>query len=212
LHLTLRVPGGRIVDGPAAKWMAGLRAYAELGLGELRLTANQNLQLANIAASEQAKVNALVAQYGLGIHEAATPVALDAIACVALPTCALAMAEAERYIMDFSARVDALLTTHGLDRERVSVRITGCPNGCGRPYVAEIGLVGKAPGRYNLMLGADALGTRLNTLYRENLDETAILAALDPLIAGWAAGRRADETFGDWTVRNGVVVPPAVEA
>ena len=212
LHLTLRVPGGRIVDGPTAKWMTGLRAYAELGLGELRLTANQNLQLANIAASEKSKVDALVTQYGLGIHEVATPVALDAIACVALPTCALAMAEAERYIMDFSARVDALLTNHGLDRERVSVRITGCPNGCARPYVAEIGLVGKAPGRYNLMLGADALGTRLNTLYRENLDEIAILAALDPLIAGWAAGRHAGETFGDWTVRNGVVVPPAVEA
>ena len=157
-------------------------------------------------------MDALVAQFGLGIHEAATPVALDAIACVALPTCSLAMAEAERYIMDFSARVDALLEKHALGGERVSVRITGCPNGCGRPYVAEIGLVGKAPGRYNLMLGADALGTRLNTLYRENLDETAILAALDPLVGAWAAGRRAGETFGDWTVRAGVVVPPAVEA
>ena len=119
------------------------------------------------------------------------------------------MAEAERYLLDFCAKVDGLLARHGAAGERGSVRITGCPNGCGRPYVAEIGLVGKAPGRYNLMLGADALGARLNALYRENLDESAILAALDPLIAAWVAGRRAGESFGDWTARSGVVVPPA---
>ena len=208
-HLTLRVPGGRIVDGPSAKWLSGLKAFAERNVGELRLTPNQNLQLANLPATEKVAVDELVAEYGLGLHETATPVALDAIACVALPTCSLAMAEAERYLMDFSAKVDALLARHGAAGERVSVRITGCPNGCGRPYVAEIGLVGKAPGRYNLMLGADALGTRLNGLYRENLDEDAILAALDPLIGAWVAGRRDGESFGDWTVRAGVVVPPA---
>ena len=204
-HLTLRVPGGRVIDGPEQRWCAGLRAYAERNLGELRLTPNQNIVLADIPASEKAAVNALVADFGLGIHETVTRVARDALACVSLPTCPLAMAEAERYVVAFSARVDELLVRHGLAGEAVSVRITGCPNGCARPYVAEIGLIGKAPGRYNLMLGSDALGARLNVLYRENIDESTILAALDPLFAGWAAGRQVAESFGDWCVRSGAV-------
>jgi sulfite reductase (NADPH) hemoprotein beta-component len=204
-NLTLRVPGGRVLDGPEQRWCSGLRAYAERNLGELRLTPNQNLMLAEIPESEKAAVTALVASYGLGIHETATRVSRDALACVALPTCPLAMAEAERYMVAFSARIDELLVRHGLAGEAVSVRITGCPNGCARPYVAEIALIGKAPGRYNLMLGSDALGTRLNVLYRENIDEATILAALDPLIAGWAAGRQKAESFGDWCVRSEVV-------
>jgi sulfite reductase (NADPH) hemoprotein beta-component len=125
-----------------------------------------------------------------------------------LPTCGLAMAEAERYLPDFGKRIEPLLERHGLRDAPILLRISGCPNGCSRPYLGEIALVGKAPGRYNLMLGADHRGERLNTLYRENIDEAAILAALDPLFADYAGGRSDGEGFGDFLLRHGVVTPP----
>jgi sulfite reductase (NADPH) hemoprotein beta-component len=134
------------------------------------------------------------------------------MACVGLPTCGLAMAESERYLPELLARFESLLARHGLAEEAVSLRVTGCPNGCARPYIAEIGLVGKGPGRYNLYLGGDALGQRLNRLYLENVDEAAIFAALDPLLAAWAAERATGEDFGDYLVRAGhvaVVAQPA---
>ena len=132
---------------------------------------------------------------------------LNALACVSLPTCGLAMAEAERYLPALTAKVEALLDSHGLRDAPILLRISGCPNGCSRPYLGEIALVGKAPGRYNLMLGADHRGQRLNTLYRENIAEPEILAALDPLFGRYAAERGVDEAFGDFLVRTGVVKP-----
>jgi sulfite reductase (NADPH) hemoprotein beta-component len=125
----------------------------------------------------------------------------NALACVALPTCPLAMAEAERYLREFSAKVQALLGTEGLADETVYVRISGCPNGCSRPFLAEIALVGKAPGRYNLHLGGDAYGARLNTLYRENIDESTILALLQQAFARWRTARTPGEGFGDFASR-----------
>jgi sulfite reductase (NADPH) hemoprotein beta-component len=118
------------------------------------------------------------------------------------------MAEAERYLPAFVAEVDALLARHGIADAPIHLRLSGCPNGCSRPYLGEIALVGKAPGRYNLMLGADHRGERLNTLYRENIDEAQILTALDPLFAAYASGRAQDERFGDWLLRNGTVAAP----
>jgi sulfite reductase (NADPH) hemoprotein beta-component len=115
------------------------------------------------------------------------------------------MAEAERYLPDLLDAVEALLARHGIADAPIHLRISGCPNGCSRPYLGEIALVGKAPGRYNLMLGADHRGQRLNTRYRENLDETGILAALDPLFAAYARGRESGEGFGDFLVRSGTV-------
>jgi sulfite reductase (NADPH) hemoprotein beta-component len=132
-------------------------------------------------------------------------VRLDALACVALPTCPLAMAEAERYLPGFLERLETRLAKHGLADAPILVRITGCPNGCARPYLAEIGLIGKAPGRYNLHLGADATGQRLNRLHRENVDEGAILDALDPLLARYAAERHAHERFGDFLWRSQLI-------
>jgi len=120
------------------------------------------------------------------------------MACVALPTCGLAMAEAERYLPDFLTRLGTVLDSHGLADEPLTVRITGCPNGCARPYVAEIALVGKAPGRYNLMLGGDRLGRRLNSLYQENLSEDRILEILDGMLGRYAEQRRNGEPFGDY--------------
>jgi sulfite reductase (NADPH) hemoprotein beta-component len=135
----------------------------------------------------------------------------DALACVALPTCSLAMAEAERYLPDFAAKVEARLAAHGLRHEPIVLRITGCPNGCARPYLAEIALIGKAPGRYNLYLGGSGNGRRLNVLYRENVDEPAILAALDEVFARFAAERECGERFGDFVRRVGIVAAAATD-
>ncbi len=217
-HLTLRIVSGRVWDRDGEQALTGLRAIAarlvdtgaEPTPAQFRLTPNQNLVIANVAAGDRADVDALVARYRLDEHATASPLRLNAIACVALPTCGLAMAEAERYLPDFVARFDALLARHGLRDAPIHLRISGCPNGCSRPYLGEVALVGKAPGRYNLMLGADHRGQRLNALYRENIDEAATLAALDPLLADYAAQRHDAERFGDFLVRSGVVATGVV--
>jgi sulfite reductase (NADPH) hemoprotein beta-component len=138
-----------------------------------------------------------------------SPLKQQALACVAFPTCALAMAEAERYLPDFTSRVEALLDKHGLMNEAISLRITGCPNGCARPYLAEIALVGKAPGRYNLFLGGDAFGHRLNRLARENIDEGQILETLDGLLAQFVVSRDGTESFGNFANRTATFVEAA---
>ncbi len=214
-HLNLRIIAGRIWDRDGLRHLSGLREIAraldvehDRAVGaapEFRLTANQNLLIANLDAAQRDIVDALVREYGLDTHVAASPVRKAALACVALPTCGLAMAEAERYLPAFVDRIDALLAKHGLDGADLHIRLSGCPNGCSRPYLGEIALVGKAPGRYNLMIGADHRGQRLNTLYRENIDETTILDTLDPLFRRYAGEREPGERFGDFLVRGGIV-------
>ncbi|HOU65216.1 MAG TPA: NADPH-dependent assimilatory sulfite reductase hemoprotein subunit, partial [Thermomonas sp.] len=162
-HVTLRIPSGRIVDGAldglgdAVSHLTGLREVARLlqaegGNAEFRLTSNQNLVIANIPTTLHARIDALLRDHALDGWRSASPLRLNALACVALPTCGLAMAEAERYLPEFVTEVDALLARHGIADAPIHLRISGCPNGCSRPYLGEIALVGKAPGRYNLML------------------------------------------------------------
>lgn len=209
-HLTLSLPAGRIADRPGAPHLTGLREIANVHRGEFRMTGNQNLVIAGVPAGERKRIDALVRDHGLDAgNRAPTALARAAMACVALPTCGLAMAEAERYLPDFAARLEPLLERHGLRDAPILVRISGCPNGCSRPYLGEIALVGKAPGRYNLMLGADHRGQRLNTLYRENITEAEIVEALDPLFARYAAERNDGEGFGDFLHRAGIVALPA---
>jgi len=208
-HLTLRIEAGRIADNELGPRLTGLREIAKVHRGDFRLTPNQNLIIANVAPAERTFIDALVVRYGLNRHERATPVALDALACVALPTCALAMAEAERYLPRLVRLVDERLAAQGLAGAPLVLRITGCPNGCARPYLAEVALVGKAPGRYNLYFGGDGRGQRLNRLYLENIDEPAIVAALDAAFARYAAERTAGERFGDFAWRAGLVTAPA---
>ena len=213
-HLTLSLPSGRIADRPGRPHLTGLREIARvLDAGapgqELRLTCNQNLIIAGVAAEARERIDALVQAHALdNDNRAPSALARTAMACVALPTCALAMAEAERYLPDFTARLQPLLERHGLADAPILLRISGCPNGCSRPYLGEIALVGKAPGRYNLMLGADHRGQRLNTLYRENITEAQILAELEPLFAHYATERQPGEGFGDFLHRVGVVALP----
>jgi len=200
-HLTLRIPAGRIQDQPGAPHLSGLREVAKVHRGTFRMTPNQNLVIADIAPERRAGIDALLRSHSLLEHTEASDLKRNALACVALPTCGLAMAEAERYLPELLDKVQALLDAHGVGERSILLRISGCPNGCSRPYLGEIALVGKAPGRYNLMLGADHRGQRLNRLYRENQDEAQILSALAPLIARYAADSAADEHFGDFLVR-----------
>jgi sulfite reductase (NADPH) hemoprotein beta-component len=204
-HLTLRIESGRVVDAPGRPFLTGLEKIAAIHQGDFRLTANQNLVIANVPASECMNIDRIVADHGLGKALFTSPVRRDALACVALPTCGLAMAEAERYLPAFVDRVDELLAKHGLKDIPLTVRITGCPNGCARPYLAEIALIGRAPGRYTLRLGSDAVGARLNVIYRDNIDEGSIVTALDELIGRYAAERHTDERFGDFLWRVNVL-------
>lgn len=208
-HLTLRIEAGRVADDARGQRLTGLREIARVHRGDFRLTPNQNLVIANVEPSARAFIDSLVVRYGLDRHARATPVARDALACVALPTCPLAMAEAERYLPQLTQLVDAQLAANGLAGESVKLRITGCPNGCARPYLAEIALIGKAPGRYNLYFGGDERGQRLNALRLENVDEAAIGAELNAVFARYAAERQPGERFGEFAWRSGLVAAPA---
>ncbi|MEQ8857376.1 MAG: assimilatory sulfite reductase (NADPH) hemoprotein subunit [Pseudomonadales bacterium] len=201
-HLTLFIPGGRIIDRGETRLLTGLRELARVHSGEFRFTPNQNLIVARVAEADKAAIEALAERHGIDAGGRLKPFQRDAMACVALPTCGLAMAEAERYLPDFLTALGERLERHGLADEPLNVRITGCPNGCARPYVAEIALVGKAPGRYNLMLGGNRVGDRLTTLYRENLSESQILDTLDELLGRYAEHRQGTEGFGDYLVRT----------
>ncbi len=198
-HYGLFIENGRIADRGPRRLMSGLRAIAETHPGAFILTANQNLILA--AVQDREAVSALLAEHGL--DGGASSLRQAAMACVALPTCGLALAESERFLPGLITEIEGLMEKAGLSGERIVVRMTGCPNGCARPYLAEIGLVGRGPGRYNLYLGAAADGTRLNKLYRRDLERDAILAALAPLLQGYADGREPGERFGDWVIRAG---------
>lgn len=199
-HLTLYVPSGRIKDvegGP--QFLSGFRRIAEVHEGDFRLTGNQNVIIANVPAEKRAEIDALVAEYGL--TNGAGALRRNALACVALPTCGLALAESERYLPDLVSELEESLASHGLADEDITIRSTGCPNGCARPYMAEIGFVGKAPGRYQLWLGGNASGTRLNKLFKDVLKEAELETELRPLLARFATERTASERFGDWCDR-----------
>lgn len=203
-HLGLLVPGGRLLDNGSQQWLTGMAAIAGQHAGKFLLTPNQNVVISGIEESHRADIEKLVDHYGLATHQGLAPYQRNAMACVALPTCGLAMAEAERYLPEFVDKIGALLHRHGLEHEDIGVRITGCANGCARPYLADIGLVGKAPGRYNLFVGGGRAGQRLNRLHAENLSENAILETLDQWFDDYSSQRKDDESFSDWSWRCGI--------
>ncbi|MCR5889640.1 assimilatory sulfite reductase (NADPH) hemoprotein subunit [Hymenobacter sp. J193] len=208
-HLTLFVEGGRVLDTQASQLKAALREIARFHTGDFRLTGNQNLILANVAPEHELAVQAILAEYGVlaEANEVHTGLRRGALACVALNTCSLAFAEAERYLPQLLARLEKVIRAQGLAQDDILLRMTGCPNGCARPYLGEIGLVGRAVGRYNLYLGAAFNGERMNKLYREMLDEDGIVRELTPLLADYAQNRQPQEQFGDFVVRQGYVQP-----
>ena len=203
-HLTLFVQNGRVHDVAGSAQQTALRTIAQVHEGDFRITPNQNLVIANVPTEQQPEIERIAREANLlapwsGLRR-------NSMACVALPTCGLALAESERYLPDLLTALDERLAAHGLSADDIVIRMTGCPNGCARPYLAEIGLVGKGPGRYNLYLGAAFDGSRMNKLYAEDLDHAGIVAALDPVLAAYAAERQKGERFGDFTIRAGFVV------
>lgn len=204
-HYGLFVESGRVGDFGDRRILSGLRALAQRHNTEFRLTPNQNLIIGKVADQDKASINSLLVEYGIENSAHASPLRLNSMACVAFPTCGLAMAESERYLPTLIDKLDADLKRHGLGDEPITIRMTGCPNGCARPYIAEIGLVGKGPGRYTLFLGAGFAGGRLGAPYLDNANEEEVLAALSPLFEHYALERHEAEHFGDFLVRTGDV-------
>ena len=203
----LYIESGRVSDGKRRSIMSGLSAVAKAHAGHFRLTPNQNLIIAGVAAEQRAEIDAILVEHGLTNDAVASSLRLNSIACVAMPTCPLAMAEAERYLPDLIGKIDAILERNGLSREAITIRVSGCPNGCSRPYVAEIALTGRAPGKYNLYLGGGFHGERLNRLYAENIGEERILGILDDKLSTYARDRLSDERFGDFVSRTTAAEP-----
>ena len=203
-HLTLFIENGRILDYPNKSLKTGMLEIAKIHKGDFRLTANQNLIVAGVLPEDKAKIEKLARDHGL-ISDGVSNQRKSSMACVAFPTCPLAMAEAERYLPKLVDDVEAILTKNDLADESIILRVTGCPNGCGRAMLAEIGLVGKGPSKYNMYLGSDLAGSRVPKLYKENVNEADILNEIDALTARWSAERNNAEAFGDFVVRVGIV-------
>lgn len=204
-HLTLYIHSGRIIDSEQSKLFSGLLEIAKIHDGEFRISPNQNMIISNIEYDNRERIERLLSKYKISIGKYETPARLNSLACVAFPTCSLAMAEAERYLPEFITKVEGLMNRYELSKQPINIRMTGCPNGCARPFLGEIGLVGKGPGKYNLYLGASHTGDRLNRLYRENINEAAILAELKPLFKLYSQERNNDEPFGDFLIRKNIV-------
>ncbi len=203
--LGLYIEHGRIKDTAELQLKKALREVAELDVCDFRLTGNQGLVLGNISAPNKLKIQEVLGRYSAGDAQKLSGLRKHAIACVALNTCTMAFAEAERYLPSLITKLEVLLSKFDLSEEDILIRMTGCPNGCGRPFLGEIGLVGRAPGKYNLYLGAGFSGNRLNTLYREMVSEADILQLLEPLFESYAQKRKEDERFGDYLIRTGVI-------
>jgi len=204
-HFTMFVEGGRVTDYDDYKLMTGLREIAKVHTGDIRLTANQNLIIANVTTQKKKKISELIEQFGLTDGKHYTALRRSSIACVALPTCGLAMAEAERYLPKLIDKIDEIVEENGLKNEEITIRMTGCPNGCARHALGEIGFIGKAPGKYNMYLGAAFDGSRLSKMYRENIGEEEILKELRNILPRYAKERNEGERFGDFVIRAGIV-------
>ncbi|MGD7046330.1 assimilatory sulfite reductase (NADPH) hemoprotein subunit [Jeotgalibacillus proteolyticus] len=204
-HLTLFIENGRVKDTETYPLMTGLREIARIHNGDFRLTPSQNLIISNVSSRNKKKIDELVKQYGLTDGRENSALRRNSIACVALPTCGLAMAEAERYLPVLINKIENILDENGLREEEIVIRMSGCPNSCSRPALGEIAFIGKAPGKYNMYMGAGFAGDRLNKLYKENIGEEEILATLKPIFSHYAKERLENEHFGDFVIRTGYV-------
>ncbi len=199
--LTLFVENGRIKDTDAYQLKTALRRVVEQFRPELRLTPSQNIILVGVKAEQRDGINKIFAEHNIKTEKQGSNTRLASIACPALPTCGLALAEAERFSPQLMTRIEDLLTELNLADEEIVVRMTGCPNGCARPYMAEIAFVGRAPGKYQLYLGGNHASTRLSQLWKENVKDADIVNELRPMLKRFAESRNAGEQFGDWVVR-----------
>ncbi len=202
---TLFVEHGRVKDEESYALKQALREIAEIHKGDFRLTGNQNLIIGNVAENDKKGIEAVLEKNGVKNHPKLTGLRKSSMACVALNTCGLAFAEAERYLPSLVDKLDVIMRDNGLEEDEINIRMTGCPNNCARSSLGEIGFVGRAIGRYNLYLGASHNGDRLNSLYKEMLSEEDILQELEPIIASYAKDREEKESFGDFVIRKEIV-------
>lgn len=200
-HCTLYITNGRL----KGKQKDGLREIAKIHDGDFRLTANQNVMIAQISDEKKPEIETLLKEYDLNTFETESATMKGSMACVSLPTCGLGLAESERYLPSLIGEYEKVLDEAGIADEEIKIRMTGCPNGCARPYLAEVGFVGKGPDKYNLYLGAAFDGSRLNKLYREDVSGMESVEILKPIILQYAKEREDGEHFGDFVVRTGII-------
>jgi sulfite reductase (NADPH) hemoprotein beta-component len=206
-YYTVFIENGRILDTNQLALKSALLEIAKTGKANFRFTGNQNIILADIAETDKNEISNLLQQFGIDRHtDTAGALRKNAMACVAFNTCPLALAEAQRYLPSLVDKIEPLLKKYSLDQEEIILRMTGCPNGCGRSPAAEIGLIGTAYGHYNLHIGGDRTGERLNTKYKESLNEEEILNTLDELFAVYSNERINNETFGDFANRKWITI------
>src|SRR5450432_1498226 len=205
-YYTVFVENGRITDDERQAVKTALLEVAKTHKVSFRFTANQNVIISDVAKADKEAISKILAAFNVSSYtEKTTLIRKNSIACVALPTCPLALAEGQRYMPALISKIEPILEKYKLAEQDIIIRMTGCPNGCARPYAAEIGFVGTAPGKYNMQLGGDNQGMRLNKTYKENLDEAAILIELDWLFGSFAKDRTKAETFGDFAMRKNLV-------
>ncbi|MGN7784569.1 assimilatory sulfite reductase (NADPH) hemoprotein subunit [Niabella sp. 22666] len=205
-HYTVFVENGRVLDGEGIDFKTCLLKIAELGKCNFRFTANQNVILTDISSKDKAAIEVLLNEYGIIEHtDKAGALRKNAIACVAFNTCPLALAEGQRYLPTLISKLEPILEKHSMHNDNIVMRMTGCPNGCGRSPNAEIGFVGTAYGKYNLHIGGDRLGERLNTKFKDSLNEEQILTTLDELFGVYTKEKKENETFGDFSHRKWIL-------
>ena len=205
-YYTAFIETGRVYDGEKVQFKKAFYDVAKTGKAQFRFTCNQNIIVSDILPEHKNEIENILQQYGvIQITKSASPVRRNAVACVAFNTCPLALAEAQRYLPSLIDKIETILNKYNLDNEDLSVRMTGCPNGCGRSVAAEIGFVGTAYGKYNMHIGGDAAGKRLNKIYKENIDEPEILKSLDILLNDFSSNKNLNEAFGDYAIRQQIV-------
>ena len=205
-YYTAFIETGRVLDDNRAAFKTAFYEVAESGKANFRFTANQNIIISDVKEEDKNQIHGILDKYGvIAVTETSLAMRKNAVACVAFNTCPLALAEAQRYLPSLISKIEPVLAKYDLLDDAISIRMTGCPNGCGRPTLAEIGLIGTAYGKYNLHLGGDRLGLRLNRKYKENLNEAEILSELDLLLGDYAREKEQSESFGDFITRKNIV-------
>lgn len=210
-YFVLFILSGRIKDTPSQRMKTALREIAKIHKGDFRVTPSQNLSISGISDAAKPAIEAILAKHGLADQNRQTGMRLNALSCVALPTCGLALAESERILPALLEKIETVLEESGLRDDAISIRIAGCPNGCSRPFLGEIGIVGRAPNKYNLYLGAKYEGTRLNRLYADSVTPDRIVEIVGPMLRRYARDRMPGEQFGDFCSRTILVEQPAAE-
>ncbi|MBT4797463.1 MAG: NADPH-dependent assimilatory sulfite reductase hemoprotein subunit [Verrucomicrobia bacterium] len=204
-QLTIFVENGRVLDKEGYLLRTGLREIAKVHKGDMRLSSNQNIIIAGVDSEAKTMIDTLIGKYGIAGNQKRSAARLNSMACVALPTCGLSLAESERYLPSLMDEIEEILDEVGLTQDAITIRMTGCPNGCARPYIAEIAFVGRAPGKYNIHLGGGFTGNRIGGIWKRSAKGDEIAGLLRPILTRYSTERQTGESFGDFVIRVGII-------